>query len=101
MRVKAAGKVVGDFDGNVFKKNVKKSKHLLRVMDAWGIDIHNLNELPPDTRVEIHDSEEKKVYSTSKDVIKHMGVPREFPPHGAQMFLPRKYWKVEPYADTK
>lgn len=95
MDVIVQGKKIGTLKEKIFRKRVKGSKHLMRKLDAWGLDMDVLNELPEDGEIRILDTDDQKIYSTSVDVFKGVGVAREFGHHGLQMFLPRKYWEVK------
>ncbi len=92
-------KNIGELDGDVFYKEVLLSKHLFRVLDAWGIDSQTLSSLPNKTKIEIHEQEENKVYrSTKEEFIEHgqyyhFKEPRT--DHRVQLFLPRKCFRID------
>ncbi len=91
-------KNIGELDGKVFSKEVLDSKHLFRVLDAYGIDSQTLNGLPAGTTIEIHEQESGKLYRTTKEEYLehgeyyHFKQPRE--DHRTQLFLRRKYFEV-------
>ncbi len=88
----AQGKIVGELNDDVYISKRSKSKHLLRVMDAWGIDKSILKELEEEgcERIEIYDEENEEMYGIALETLKEKGVERNFV--GPQIFLPRKYW---------
>ena len=87
---------VYDTDRNTFTKyGVKKSKHLHKIMNAWGVDENTFNNiLKPCCRIIIHECEENKVYETSKGTMERLGEYRNFGEHGLQIFLPLEDWKI-------
>jgi hypothetical protein len=48
-------KMVGTLSDGVFYKLVNKSKHFMRIYDAWGIDKEVLNQLPKETKMLLTD----------------------------------------------
>lgn len=93
-------KNIGTLDGNIFSKEVSLSRHLFRVLNAWGLDSATLHKLPNDTVIELHELEEDKWYKTTKEEFLRLGehylhfktVVEDFK---TQLFLPRRHWKVE------
>lgn len=88
------GKIVGNEKDGIYRRRAKSSKHLLRVMDAWGIDksiLENLTERGA-TEIRILDEDKNEVYSVTVAKFNELGVERDF--EGPQVFLPRKYWEV-------
>lgn len=96
---KIGRKVVGSLDGDIFSKEVLKSKHLFRVLDAWGCDSSIIHKLRDGTKIRIHDLEEDVTYFTTKEVFMeygeyyHFKQPKE--DYRAQLFLRRDKFKVE------
>lgn len=88
-------KVIGTFADGVFYKEVKKSKHLFRKMDAWGIDSVVFERLikPQGKEIKVFDKEEKMIYCVSVEDFDKQSVFLHFKPHRAQRFLPRDVWK--------
>lgn len=85
-------KVIGEERGDTYFSNRKGSKHLMRIMDAWGIDKNVLDSIKA-TRISITDTETKKTYSISKDEFIAHGVKRNFG-FGEQVFTSRKFFTV-------
>jgi len=87
------GKRVGVLFDRTYTSPRKKSKHLFRAMDAWGIDTKIVEDLIHNVClwIEIDDVEEHIVYKVPFDTFCKMGVKRDFG-HAEQMFLPRSYW---------
>jgi len=92
-------KMIGSLEGNVFSKEVMKSKHLFRTLNAWGIDAKVLSQLPADTKIVIHEREEDLLYTTTRGEYAlhgayfHFQQPRE--DHDTQQFLPLKWFQVD------
>ncbi len=79
---------------HVFHRSVKKSKHLHRKMDAWGIDAGIVTELVRVgcRHIIILDTEENKAYTVSMNKFINTAVSRDFG-HGEQLFLMLRYWE--------
>jgi len=88
-------KRIGTLKEGVFPKQVKKSKHLFRSLDAWGIQLDALSELQKQgcTEIRIWEEEENKIYSTPFEKMWKESTVMRF--EGDQAFLPRSEWKVE------
>ncbi|MCK5017766.1 MAG: hypothetical protein KAS32_11945 [Candidatus Peribacteraceae bacterium] len=101
-------RVIGilDYINRTFTKDVRKSKHLFRKLDAWGIDAAYFTDtlLPGQYTIRIFESEEKIMYKINavdwdKQVKKenstatmlHFNKGNE--DHHAQTFLPRRFFK--------
>ncbi len=87
------GKVYGALEDSTVRKHVRKSKHLFRKWDAWGIDADFWEDMKEAgaNRLEILDKEEKMLYTigmqeTWVDFKKDWG-------WGLQYFIPRKYFE--------
>ena len=83
------GKIIGRISENAFCRKVKKSQHLFRKWNAWGIDKAVVESLVRDEipRILIHDKEEKIDYEVSVKDFAEKGIEGEFG-HGEQIFLP-------------
>jgi len=92
-------KKIGELEGDTFFKEVLRSKHLFRVLDAWGIDSKTLNGLPANTKIVIHELEEDKWYRTTKeDYLEHgqyYHFKNEKVDNRTQLFLKRARFKIE------
>lgn len=88
------GQPIGTFDreDNVFRKQVSVKRHLLKIMDAWGIQENVIDELT-DTgaTIQIHEREDDKIYSISVDDFLAHAVVRDFG-DGKQYFTSRKFF---------
>ena len=86
------GKVIG----KIFKRDLLGSKHRMRVIPGWGIDVAIITELISKSvqTVEITDMETKTKYTTRLcDFLLH-GVLKDFG-YGEQRILPDKWWTIE------
>lgn len=86
------GLIVGWMKDGIFRKTVQGSIHLLKVMEAWGIDVAIVDELMADkcTEIRIFDVEAELVYAVSFEDFCAKAVERNFV--GKQLFLPKKYF---------
>src|SRR5689334_11512200 len=76
----ARGKMIGEVSDHRFSKKVKKSKHLLRKWDAWGIDKTVLDTLASEgvQDIVIHEAEEDMTYSISVKEFAEKGIQADF-----------------------
>lgn len=92
------GKNIGlyDTEKNIYiKHGVKKSKHLFKKANAWGVDENTFkNILKPEAKIVIEEVEERKRYETDKETMGLNGQYLNFGKHGLQIFLPLEEWKV-------
>jgi len=89
-------KMVGQALGNIFYKKVKKSKHLFRIANAWGIDVAVFQQAQKDgcIKIMIYDEENDVTYTTTFELFSISGFKKDFGAFGAQIFLPLKYFNM-------
>lgn len=101
-------KVIGYLDTieKSFKKKVKKSRHLFKKFNAWGLDAKYFTEkiLPENLKIIIFEEEERKVYIATANLVKDKGVFYHFKngkgnDYGAQIFLPITEWSLMSFAE--
>lgn len=87
---------VGQIDGQVLKKRVAGSRHLMRTLDAWGFQVEAVEEAQRKgiKVVKVEDTESGVVYKVSLNLLYQKGIRRDFG-HGMQVFLPRRLWDRE------
>jgi hypothetical protein len=97
---KIGRKTIGVLENGVFSKDVLLSKHLFRILDAWGVDSSTLHKLPRGSKIVIHELEEGKRYITTKEDFMRLGKtylhfkqPQE--DYRTQLFLKREHFTVE------
>lgn len=95
MELRYESKVIGTLDNNVFTKKVKASKHLLYKADAWGIDLNAFNKHLKEAQIVITDIESNKTYRTQGSTYLAHGFTDNLG-YGEQIFLPRKFFTVDP-----
>lgn len=91
------GKIIGNLgEDKAYRSRREGSRHILRLMDAWGIDKAVVDTLEHEecTQVRILDEEDGVVYSTSLENFTAHSVQRDF--DTPQLFMSRKYWEVTP-----
>lgn len=88
------GQMIGSLNENIFRKRVKKSRHLFKMLNAWGLDLDTLNQLKESgcTEVRIWETEEDKIYSTPLEKLWKEAEVMSF--DGQQAFLPRSQWTI-------
>lgn len=93
---------IGEWDRvrKIFSKDVVKSKHLMRVINAWSLDSEFFNKtlFPNDALIRVYDSEENKVYRVKAAKFKEKGEYYHFKDvvdHKAQLFLRLEHWDIE------
>lgn len=84
------GKVIGKVSGDVFSKRVLASRHLLKALDAWGIDKSVIDSLVKEgvQNIVIYEKEGGIYYEVSVEDFVAKGIEGDFG-HGRQIFLPR------------
>lgn len=99
MQFKIGRKLIGTLTDGTFHKEVLKSRHLFRVMDAWGVDSATLHKLPSTTKIEIHELEEDKWYKTTKEEFLRLGEQylhfKNAEDFKTQLFLRRHHFRIE------
>lgn len=96
MKIVIDNKTIGEINNRTFYKVVSKSKHLFKVLDAWGIDAETFNNtiVRECDIINIFDKEEKKVYTVSVSDFDKKAIYKHFKPHRSQRFLPLADWMV-------
>lgn len=88
------GQVIGKLKDGIFRKKVKKSKHYMRVLNAWGLDVEVVDKLRASkcTEIRILDTESQSIYSTPFEVFDNKGFVKDF--SSEQKFLVIKHWNI-------
>ena len=88
--------IIGELSKKVFRKRVKLSKHLLKMMDAWGIDESVIDSLKDHRCEEIRllDEEHNIVYSIPFDEFRNRGILKDFG-ESPQLFVSRDFFTTE------
>ena len=86
------GRNIGTLKEGVFRKRVKKSKHLMRIFDAWGIQYSAVQALERQCEeIRILEEEENIVYHIPFSKLYEEGRVEDFG-DGLQVFLTRSEW---------
>ena len=98
------GKIIGEVipQDFLFKKSVNLSRHLMKKIDAFGIDAAYFTNvlLPNNYHIKITERDEHKIYRITAVEFKKNAEYLHFnkdQDHGAQIFLARRFWQVESY----
>lgn len=97
-------KTIGFLDEKrgLFIKKVRKSKHLFRKLDAWGIDYEYFSDilLPNNFKIRIVDLDDMMIYEILASEMKKQGIILQFGDYGKQIFLPRnkfEKWSIKDF----
>jgi hypothetical protein len=87
---------VASIRGKTLCKTVKRSRHLLRSLNAWALDREHVEaaERSGCDRIEVKDTESGTVYQTSLRTLKERGISINFGNFGPQLALPLSLWQV-------
>lgn len=86
-------RVIGKIWNSKFYKEVSKKKHLYEKLDAWGIDAEYFDShVAKCELISILDKDENIVYEVEPRMYRMVGIYKHFPPHRAQIFLPRSFF---------
>ena len=83
-----------------YRKVVRKSKHLFRALDAWGIDAAFFNDvlLPENYTIRVYDKDEKTTYEITADGFRansqYFHFKNEDTDHYTQVFCPLRNWRT-------
>lgn len=96
MLIQAQNKIIGELADDIFTKQVKKSKHLFRNFDAWGIDYEAFKKYLElkNVMIIIKETEEKQEYKAHALTFINHGVIKDYG-HGKQILLSRKYFNQD------
>ena len=94
-KVVVDGQVWGTVSDNTLRKYVRKSKHLFRKWDAWGMDAAIWDSLAVQGvhMLEILDKQEDILYTIDLEEIDTWADFEADWGYGVQYFIPRKYFK--------
>ncbi len=81
--------------GNVFTKEVVRSKHLFRAANAYSVDTAQLEYFAAQGVSEIyfHEQDTGETYTTSTAAFQEHGFEKQYGGYSRQTFLPLRYWK--------
>lgn len=104
MQYKIGGKTIGSYDEGTktFIKHVNRRKHLLRIMDAWGIQstvVHSLSDRGC-IALRIVDKADGIIYELPLQEFLAHAVERDFG-DGKQLFVSRKFFKQYAIANNQ
>ena len=90
------GKIIGEVRDGVYHKMISFKRHLLRCLNAVGIDsdIFKSNILPECYKISVQDSDTGKEYFVSTDGFRENAIERDYGA-GCQVFLPLRFWQVQ------
>lgn len=87
------GKLIGVLTDGVYRKRAQKSKHFMRIFDAWGIEAHVVEAWNGRcSQVIIEETESSVTWETPSEIFVKKAFKRDF--STPQYFLEGKYWNV-------
>ena len=93
MIIKFREKVIGDLTDGVFTKNVKRSKHFMKIFNGWGIQASVFNGIESRcSHIVINDTETGLTYQTNPKTYREYGILKDMG-YGMQTFLDEKYFE--------
>lgn len=103
VNVNGTEKFVGLLEGGVLYVKRSRKKHFYRKLNAYAMDKHLVEEVLPALeckKVQISETDTGRVYVADLETIRRKGLPNNYQGHGAQLFLPLRYWKLEGGGDV-
>ena len=87
-------KFIGMLEGGTLDIQRSNKKHFYRKLNAYGMDKSLLNHLEEleCTEIRLHEKETDDYYTVDLTVFLKKGLPNHYQGHGAQLFLPLRYW---------
>ena len=93
MIIKYRDKIIGNLEDGVFTKNVKRSKHFMKIFNGWGIQSSVFNGIESRCKeIVINDIESNLIYKTNTKIYREHGILKDMG-HGMQIFLDEKYFE--------
>ncbi len=90
-------KEIGQINEGIFYKKVNEERHLYNLLDAWAIDLEAFESIISKqcTQIRILEESSDTVYVCTPEDFTKFGETKTHPPHRAQIFLERKFFKRE------
>ena len=93
MIIKYKDKVIGKLVDGVFTKNVKRSRHFMKIFNGWGIQSSVFDGIELRCKeIVINDTESNLIYKTNIKTYRERGILKDMG-HGMQIFLDEKYFE--------
>ena len=91
------GQLAGYLINGIYRKRVDSTKHKLKVMEAYGVDLDIINALKElgTTEIRVLETDTDTILSVNFEEFRTIGVIRNL--DGLQVFLPTKYWSKEKF----
>lgn len=96
VNVDGTEKFIGMLEGGTLTLERSKKKHFYRKLNAYGMDKQILMELLPELEcqeITIHEKETDDYYTADLETFQKRALPNHYRGHGAQLFLPLRYWR--------
>lgn len=87
-------KFVGMLEGGTLDIQRNRTKHYYRKLNAYGMDKALLNHLETleCNEIRLTEKETGHVYTVDLAIFLKKALPNHYQGHGAQLFLPLRYW---------
>lgn len=99
INVGGAEKFIGMLEGGVLSIERTKKKHFYRKLNAYAMDMEIVQDVLPDllcTEIHLTEKETGDVYVVDLETFTKKALPNKYAGHGAQLFLPLRYWRKNP-----
>lgn len=93
--VNGTEKFIGMMDTGTLEIKRSKAKHFYRKFNAYGMDKELLEKVLPEMEcqhIKLHEAETDDYYTVSLQTFREKALPGHNRGHGAQLFLPLRYW---------
>ena len=102
-KITVDGQTWGTVNGDTLRKYVKKSRHLFRKWDAWGMDASVWDSLAVRgvRNLEVLDKQENILYTIDLEEIDTWADFEADWGYGVRYFIPRKYFTKTAYENSK
>lgn len=89
-------KFIGMIEDGTLEIKRSKKKHFYRKFNAYGMDRELLDKVLPEMdcqEIKLHEAETDDYYTVDLKTFRDRGLPGHNKGHGAQLFLPLRYWR--------
>lgn len=96
-KIQRGERTIGLYDPkkNLIRKNIRRSRHLFRIGNEWGIDYQMLEAIPDDATIVLHEIENDDWYwLTKKDILEKGKEMLGYSGYGLQRMVKLEDWNT-------
>lgn len=96
INIEGTEKFIGMLEGGTLQLERSKKKHFYRKLNAYGMDMDLVCDILPELHcqeIQIQEKETGDIYTVDYDTFLNKSLPNHYKGHGAQLFLPLRYWR--------